>query len=87
MLCSRQRENGHVGLAPREREERQVTQSGGLSRSLFGPSKALLLLSHCPEGRDPSHPTTAFRGFRQEGPGRTLGVPGRGSLIRCLGLA
>lgn len=39
VLCSRRRENGHVGLAPREREERQVTQSGGLSRSLFGPPR------------------------------------------------
>ena len=76
-----------MGLDPRECEERQVTQSGGLSRSLFGPNQALLLLSHGPEGRDPSHPTTAFRGFRHEGPGKMLGVPGRGGLIRCLGLA
>ena len=58
MLCSRLREDGHVGLAlgePRGDVKRGKSPRLGLSRSLCGSSQPLLV-SHCPENVSLSPP-------------------------------
>lgn len=66
MLCSRLREDGHVGLAlgePRGDVKRGKSPGLGLSRSLCGSSQPLLLVSHCPEHVGPSHPHFSIQRF------------------------